>query len=265
MTPAPPLDTSRRLATRSAEKPGADISETKNVGGPIMKVTRSRSIRSSACSGSQRAISTLVNGTTPGSVMPFNSPEMCASGAGMSTTSSTPSPCTLAMSTALYPSDRCVCSTPLGAPLDPDVKSTAASADGSDQCSSARAPLPEMSSGVERARERAQRNVVPRQLHGRLQPRDERRGLLAPERVMDRRRDRTEAPARAVHQRDRRVVGCLPADDVARLDATIAEPAGERCDRVGVVVAVVFAEQRVERRDVPRATGPRVLVRRGCA
>ena len=30
VTPAPPLDTNRRLATRSDEKPGADISETKN-------------------------------------------------------------------------------------------------------------------------------------------------------------------------------------------------------------------------------------------
>ena len=55
-----------------------------------MNVTRSRSISSSAASGSQRAMSTLRKGTTPGSVMPLSRPEMCAHGAGISTQSSAP-------------------------------------------------------------------------------------------------------------------------------------------------------------------------------
>ena len=56
----------RRLATRSGRNAGACIIETKNVGGPTMNVTRSRSIRVSAVSGSQRAMNTVGNGTTPG-------------------------------------------------------------------------------------------------------------------------------------------------------------------------------------------------------
>ena len=69
LTPAPPDETSRRLSTRAGAKPGACISDTKNVGGPTMNVTRSRSIRSSAVSGSHRAMKTLRNGVAPGSVI----------------------------------------------------------------------------------------------------------------------------------------------------------------------------------------------------
>ena len=47
-----------------------------------MKVTRSRSMRVSAASGSQRAMNTVRNGTTPGRVMPFSRPEMCGAGRG---------------------------------------------------------------------------------------------------------------------------------------------------------------------------------------
>ena len=104
LTPAPPLEIRRRLATRSVEKPGACIIERKNVGGPTMNVTRSRSMRSSACSGSQRAMNTVRNGTTPGSVTPFSRPEMCAAGAGMSTQSSVPRSCSCCICAALYTS-----------------------------------------------------------------------------------------------------------------------------------------------------------------
>ena len=78
-------------------------------------------------------MNTVRNGTTPGSVTPLSSPEMCAHGAGMSTQSSARRSCTSAMSAALYASVACVCSTPFGAPLEPDVNSTAASCSRSVQ------------------------------------------------------------------------------------------------------------------------------------
>ena len=135
LTPAPPDEISRNVATRSGAKPGARMSDTKKVGGPTMNVTCSRSIRSSASSGSQRAMNTVRNGTTPGSVTPLSSPEMCAPGAGISTQSSGCNACTSAISAALYESVACVCSTPFGSPLEPEVKSTAASCSASDHSS----------------------------------------------------------------------------------------------------------------------------------
>ena len=105
-----------------------------------MNVTRSRSMRSSATSGSQRAMNTVRNGTAPGRVIPLSRPEMCAHGAGISTQSSARIPCTSAMSAALYASVACVCSTPFGAPLEPDVKSTAASCSRSVHSSVTGAP-----------------------------------------------------------------------------------------------------------------------------
>ena len=85
---------SRTERTRSALKPGVSRRPTKNVGGPIMNVTRCRSISWSACSGSQRAMSTAFMPPTPATVTAFWRPEMWASGAGISTTSSAVSPCT---------------------------------------------------------------------------------------------------------------------------------------------------------------------------
>ena len=66
-----------------------------------MNVTRSPSMSASAASGSQRAMNTVRNGTTPGKVMPFNNPEMCAAGAGINTQSSGPSPCACCICAAL--------------------------------------------------------------------------------------------------------------------------------------------------------------------
>ena len=51
---------------------------------------------------------------------------MCAHGAGIRMQSSGPSPWAGPMMAALYASVACVCSTPFGAPLDPDVHNTAA-------------------------------------------------------------------------------------------------------------------------------------------
>ena len=56
----PPLDTNLRLATRAGEKCSADMRETKNVGGPIMNVTCSRSIRSKTVGTSKTACGMIV-------------------------------------------------------------------------------------------------------------------------------------------------------------------------------------------------------------
>ena len=92
VTPAPPLEMSRSDATRSRENPEWAIRSTKKVGGPIMNVMRSRSMRRSACSGSHRAMNTARMRDARGRRHPLSRPEMCASGAGISTASSGPSP-----------------------------------------------------------------------------------------------------------------------------------------------------------------------------
>ena len=72
---------SRSERTASGVKPGALTSETKNAGGPIMKVTRSRSMISRARTGSHLAIGTTRRPDTARST-PLSSPEMWAIGAG---------------------------------------------------------------------------------------------------------------------------------------------------------------------------------------
>ena len=74
--PAPPDDTSRSDSTRRLEKAGSDIRSTKNVGGPIMNDTRSRSMRSSAIDGDHRSSSTVVIPAAAATRMPFSRPEM---------------------------------------------------------------------------------------------------------------------------------------------------------------------------------------------
>ncbi len=100
------------------------MSATKNVGGPIMKLICSRSMISMAWSGSQRGITWLRIPRTPGSSTAFSSPEMCASGAGISTESVAASRCASAMTRALYARPRCVWSAALGPPVEPEVNST---------------------------------------------------------------------------------------------------------------------------------------------
>ena len=131
VTPAPPHDTRRNDSTRAGAKPGAPINPTKNVGGPIMNVMPSRSMRDSASSGSQRAMSTHFIGTTAGSSTPLSKPEMSASGAGMRIASSGVNPWTRAISEPLYVNAWSVCMTPFGVPLEPDVNRIAATSSGS--------------------------------------------------------------------------------------------------------------------------------------
>ena len=102
----------------------------KNVGGPTMNVTRSRSMRSTASAGSHLAISTVPIPAAPGTHTPFCRPDTWARGAGMSTTSVGVSSCTSIISRALHTRARWVCMTALGWPLDPDVNTTAARSDG---------------------------------------------------------------------------------------------------------------------------------------
>ena len=55
---------------------------------------------------------------------------MCAIGAGMSTASAAPRPCTRAMREAFQLSPRCVCRTAFGTPVDPEVNRTSATSEG---------------------------------------------------------------------------------------------------------------------------------------
>ena len=91
---------------------------------------RSPATRSSACSASKRRTSTERIRVAPGSNTPLSMPEMWAMGAGIRTASSAPSPCTCAMSEAFQLSPRCVCSTALGTPVEPEVKRTRATSEG---------------------------------------------------------------------------------------------------------------------------------------
>ena len=63
-----------------------------------------------------------------GSVIPFSSPEMCAAGAGIEHAVVDRAFVFRLHLHGFVPSVPCVCTTPLGRPLDPDVKSTAARA-----------------------------------------------------------------------------------------------------------------------------------------
>ena len=62
---------------------------------------------------------------------------------------------------------------------------------------------------------------------------EQRSTSLRPELMVQRRRDRAEAPARAVQHRDLVAVRRLPRDRVAGLDAARAQPAGDARDPVG--------------------------------
>ena len=126
VTPAPPLEIRRRLSTRRGAKPGADMRPTKNVGGPIMNVMRSRSMVASASSGLHFAMSEARIGSAPGISTALSSPDTCASGAGMRIASSGASSWALIITCVLYASPRCVWSAAFGAPLEPDVNSATA-------------------------------------------------------------------------------------------------------------------------------------------
>ena len=77
------------------------MSDTKNVGGPIMNEMWCDAIVASASPGLHFAMSSTRIGSTPGSSTPFNRPEMWASGAGMRMASSGVSWCAAAITRAL--------------------------------------------------------------------------------------------------------------------------------------------------------------------
>ena len=101
LTDAPPVETSRRLATRSARNRLDAVIWEKKMGGAPMNVTRSSSMSRRPSSGSQPAMSTLGMPAAAGSRTPFSSPDTCARGAGMSTASLGPSPWTATIEVAL--------------------------------------------------------------------------------------------------------------------------------------------------------------------
>ncbi len=145
---------------------------------------------------------------------------MCARGAGISTQSSGPRSCALRICAALYASVACVCSTPLGAPLDPEVNRIAASRLASVHGSAI---------GVA-GRQRVE--VVDDERGPR--PRRARRATSVGAHLMVHgRRDRAEPPARAVQHRDLVAVRRLPRDRVARPDAPRPQPARDARDPLG--------------------------------
>ena len=154
-----------------------------------------------------------------------------------------PSPCTRA-------SPACA-ARPWARRSNPEVHSTAASCSGSDQRS------------VDGIAESAARRGRARPAAG--PPSIARVDLVGAGLMMQRRRDRAEAPARAVREHDLGTVRRLPRDHVARLDARGAQPAGDTGNRGAQRAGGRVGEQRVERRAVPRATRPPVLGRADAA
>ena len=131
VTEAPPLETSRTDDTSTAG-PSASTRPMamKKVGGPARNEIRSRATRARACSGSKRRTGTERMPAAPGTSTPLSRPEMWAIGAGMSTASDEPRPCTRAISVAFQLRPRCVCSTAFGVPVEPEVNRTRATSEG---------------------------------------------------------------------------------------------------------------------------------------
>ncbi len=110
----------------SVEKFAAPAIPEKYTGGPIIKVIPRSGTRRLARSASHRSMSTVRIPTVAGSSTPLSSPEMWASGAGMSTASLGRRPWASAMVRALPASPRWVWSTTFGSPVEPEVNSATA-------------------------------------------------------------------------------------------------------------------------------------------
>lgn len=95
------METRRREATLSGEKPSLAAIWEKKIGGAPMKVTCSRAMRSRPSSGSHEAMSTVGMAPSDGMSTPLSNPDTWARGAGMRTASSGPRPCTAIMVSAL--------------------------------------------------------------------------------------------------------------------------------------------------------------------
>ena len=241
VTGAPPLDTRRSVPTRSVRNPPAPTRLTKKVGGPAMKEIRSASIRSTACSGSQRAMRTEVIPVAAGRSTPFNNPEMWAMGAGTSTASAGTSPWARVMAFAFQARPRWVCNTALGLPVDPEVNTTRARSAGraAETPGGTRAPA---GSAAETSSATPSRIAAPDLGGRRSRPAHhqtgggllEGRGQLrrAGGRV-DRRGHRAQPPAGPEEQHGGQPVGQLPGHGVAPPHAGPPQPAGQVVDRPG--------------------------------
>ena len=236
---------------------------------------RSPATRSSACSASKRRTSTERIRVAPGSNTPLSMPEMWAMGAGIRTASSAPSPCTCAMSEAFQLSPRCVCSTALGTPVEPEVKRTRATSEG------------RVALGAGRHRRPAQRLVERRGIREGLGPQlhhepglDLGQRLLhvgRAERVQHGRGHRPQPPAGPGEHGGGQAVGHLPGHGLApshapgaqaarhrghqRVDLDRREP-GRAVDHLATTTTTATApdrEQRVERGHLPRPAGTAVV------
>ena len=202
-----------------------------------MNETRSSSIRRTPSSGSQAAMSTAGIPAADGISTPLSSPETCASGAGMSTASLWPSPCTPDHERRLVPEAAMGVQRRLGHPGRPrgeqhdgDVAwpGRGSGAGGHwqapDRATSNSASGP-VAAGDERARASVGRGHVPRApgptpgAPDRARPTPRR-----PQPVVQGCRHGAEAPARPVEQERRGAVGQLPAHDVPAPDTGRAQP-----------------------------------------
>ena len=242
---------------------------TKKVGGPAMNEMRSRATSASACSGSKRRTRTERMPAAPGTSTPLSSPEMWAIGAGISTASLGPSPWTRAISVAFQLSARCVCSTALGTPVEPEVNSTRATSEGR------LGELPAATGGPPRASVRATGVGQGRRCHL-----DDEGGVDLARGHPRRRRSRSEWRTRRRHGPDApagpgedgcgQAVGHLPGHGLAPPHAAGAQATGHRGDQrlrlcrrqPGLAVdhpPRTARQQRVERRHVPGPAGAAVV------
>ncbi len=247
-----------------------------NVGAPARNVTRSDAMASAARSGSQRSIRTVVIGTVPASSTPFSNPETCAMGAGISSASEVRSPCTPTKDRALPARPRCVCSTPLGPPVEPLVNSTAArpagvAADddtgtGGAPVTRAAKPSADPRTATAPGHEASARRWAPSTSRGAAWASRWSRSPV-PARWWMRRRHGTQAPAGPEQQHRLGPVRQLPGDGVTPADAPRPQAAGQAGHEVldgPPVVARAGREVDDERTAAPSGRARRQLgVQRG--
>ena len=239
----------------------------KKVGGPAKKEMRSRATRASACSGSKRRTRTERSPAAPGTRTPLSSPEMWAIGAGISTASAEPSPWTLAISEAFQLRPRCVCSTALGIPVEPEVKRTSATSEG------ALGKVPQGTGAPPTASASAAGSEIglgaDLQHEGGVDLVERRRDVRRAERVQNGRRHGADAPAGPGQDGGRQAVGDLPRHGLATPDPLPAQSArhnGHECIGLGRRqsggtvhhLTAVSRDQGVQGGHVPGAAGPPV-------
>ena len=289
VTPAPPHEISRIVATASWLKLGAAIIVWKNVGGPIMNVTPSLRTRSTARSGDHRSMSTEVSPPAPGCITAFDRPEMWAIGAGIRTMSRSSRPWMSSSDGCLVVEGSVGVQHALGAAGGPGGEE-----DDRQVGAHGRRPRPRASASSSPSNPPSPRtSIAPAMLargRARCRQHDHAGSTSAPRRadvggggqVVDRRGDRPESPAGAVEDDRLPPAGCLERDGVAATDTP--GPRGRRpADGSRSVISTPvsrrlaaddghpFRRRRVEPRPprsaprsspTPRGTGRRT-VRRG--